>query len=263
VPGFEGPVEGLVEERHGQVLVLRLDRPDKANALTWDMIRGVGDAVAAAESDPETRVVVLTGTGDRVFTAGMDLVAMATPPSDPAEAASITGGWVRLLQGSVTIPVIAAVNGSALGGGFEVMLGADLAVVAEGARLGLPEVKRGLIAGGNAPFLAARLPLAVALELGMTGDPISAARAHELGLVNAVVPTAEVLPTALDYAQRIAANAPVAVAAMREIVRTSGMDGAAALDRFPELRDTVFASEDAAEGMRAFAEKRAPEWTGR
>lgn len=263
MPGFEGPVEGLVEERHGQVLVLRLDRPDKANALTWDMIRGVGAAVAAAETDPDTRVVVITGTGDRVFTAGMDLVAMASPPSDPAEAVAITGGWVRLLQGSVGIPVIAAVNGSALGGGFEVVLGADLAVVAEGARLGLPEVKRGLIAGGNAPYLAARLPLAIALELGLTGDPISAVRAYELGLVNAVVPAADVLPTALDLAQRIAANAPMAVAAMREIVRTSAMDGTAALERFPVLRDAVFGSEDAAEGMRAFAEKRDPAWSGR
>jgi enoyl-CoA hydratase len=256
-------VEGLVEARHGHVLVLRLDRPEKANALTWDMIRGVGDAVVAAESDPTTRVIVITGTGERVFTAGMDLVAMASPPSDPAEAAAITGGWVRLLQGDVAIPVVAAVNGSALGGGFEVMLGADLAVVAEGARLGLPEVKRGLIAGGNAPYLAARLPLAVALELGLTGDPIDAQRAYELGLVNSVVPTAEVLPTALELAQRIAANAPMAVAAMRETVRTASLDGPTALARFDELRDAVFSSEDAAEGMRAFAEKRAPEWKGR
>jgi enoyl-CoA hydratase len=256
-------VPGLVEERHGHVLVLRLDRPDKANALTWDMIRGVGDAVAAAEADPDTRVVVITGTGDRVFTAGMDLVAMATPPSDPAEAAAITGGWVRLLQGAVGVPVIAAVNGSALGGGFEVVMGADLAVVAEGARLGLPEVKRGLIAGGNAPWLAARLPLAVALELGMTGDPISATRAYELGLVNAVVPADHVLTTALELASRIAENAPMAVAAMRDIVRTASIDGPAALEQFPARRDAVFASADAAEGMRAFAEKRAPEWTGR
>jgi enoyl-CoA hydratase len=258
-----GSVEGLVEERHGHVLVLRLDRPEKANALTWEMIRGVGDAVAAAEADPDVRAVVLTGTGERVFTAGMDLVAMASPPSDPAEAAAITGGWVRLLQGGVAIPVVAAVNGSALGGGFELMLGADLAVVAEGARLGLPEVQRGLIAGGNAPFLAARLPLAVALELALTGDPIDAARARELGLVNAVVPAAEVLPTALELATRIAGNAPMAVAALREIVRTSAMDGAAGMERMPELRDAVFGSEDAAEGMRAFAEKRAPEWRGR
>lgn len=258
-----GNVAGLIEGRHGHVLVLRLDRPDKANALTWEMLRGVGDAVAAAESDPGTRVVVLTGTGDRVFTAGMDLVAMATPPSDPSEAAAITGGWVRLLRGEVGIPVIAAVNGSALGGGFEVVMGADLAVVAEGARLGLPEVKRGLIAGGNAPWLAARLPLAAALELALTGDPIDATRAYELGLVNAVVPTADVLPTALALAQRIAANAPMAVAAMREIVRTAAIDGPAALERFPALRDAVYASADAAEGMRAFAEKRAPEWKGR
>lgn len=262
MPG-ESAVEGLVEERHGHVLVLRLDRPDKANALTWEMIRGVGDAVAAAEADPDMRVVVLTGTGEKVFTAGMDLVAMATPPSDPAEAAAITGGWVRLLQGSVGIPVIAAVNGSALGGGFEVVMGADLAVVAEGARLGLPEVKRGLIAGGNAPWLAARLPLAVALELAMTGEPIGAARAYELGLVNAVVPGTDVLPTALALAQRIAANAPMAVAAMRETVRTAALDGPAAVERFPALRDAVFGSADAAEGMRAFAEKRDPEWTGR
>jgi enoyl-CoA hydratase len=258
-----GKVAGLVEERRGHVLVLRLDRPEKANALTWDMIRGVGNAVSGAEADPDVRVVVLTGTGERVFTAGMDLVAMASPPSDPDEARAITGEWVRLLQGDVTIPVVAAVNGSALGGGFELMLGADLVVAAEGARLGLPEVQRGLIAGGAAAYLAARLPLSVALELALTGDPIDADRALALGLVNAVVPGAEVLPTALALATRIAANAPMAVAAMREIVRTASIDGAAAVERMPALRDAVFASEDAAEGMRAFAEKRAPEWKGR
>jgi enoyl-CoA hydratase len=257
-----GGVDGLVEERHGHVLVLRIDRPDKANTLTFEIIGGLGAAIERAEEDGDLRVIVLTGTGERTFCAGMDLGAMARATSGEDEV-SVPTSYLRLLDGEVSVPVVAAVNGTAMAGGFELLLGCDLVVTSATARFGLPEVKRGLIAGQGTVALASRLPLSIALELGLTGEPIDAGRAYELGLANAVVDPDAVLPTALVLAERIAANAPMAVAATREILRGASVDPVATAERMPALRDAVFGSEDAQEGALAFMEKRPPVWKGR
>jgi enoyl-CoA hydratase/carnithine racemase len=252
----------LVRERRGNVLVARLNRPEARNALNPALLRGIAAAMDDAESDPAVRAVVLTGTGDRAFCAGMDLRAFAEGTGDFSDA-DATGGFSRLIQGEVTVPVIGAANASAVAGGFELLLGCDLIVASSGARFGLPEVKRGLFAAGGGTSLGTRVPLAVALEIALTGDPIDAERAYALGLVNAVVPPDEVLPTALDYADRIAANGPLGVAATKELVRLGVTDAARADERRRELQPVVFGSEDAKEGATAFVEKRAPVWKGR
>ncbi len=215
-----------------------------------------------AETDDTVRAVVITGSGDRAFCAGMDLRAFGGGESftldDEAGRA-----FQRLLDGTARVPLVGAANGAAVAGGFELLLACDVIVAAEHTTFALPEVQRGLIPAGGGIFLGTRVPLGVALELTLTGDPISAARAYELGLVNAVVPAAELLQRALAFAERIAGNGPLAVTAIKELVRLGVTDANLARDRMAALLPTVFTSEDAHEGAQAFVEKRAPVWRGR
>ena len=252
----------LVVERRGHVLVLRLNRPDVRNALDGELLHALGAGLVRAETDPDVWAVVLTGTGDRAFCSGMDLRAFAGGGITLAPGPELDA-FRRLTKGEITVPLVGAANAAAVAGGLELLLGCDLIVVAEGAKLGLPEVKRGLIAGGGGTFLGNRVPLGVALELALTGDSIDPARALALGLVNAVVPAAEVLPAAVDFAERIAANGPLAVRATKELVRLGVSDAAAHWARLGELQPEVFGSEDAREGALAYIEKRSPAWQGR
>lgn len=251
--------ETVRRSRRGEVLVLTVDRPHRKNALDPPTFIGLADALAEARDDPATRAVVLTAAGDDAFGAGMDLHSLV---EDPDRAKAAAARFREEMDSPDRIPVVAAVNGQAMGGGFELALRCDLVVAAEHARFGLPEVSHGLMAGAGATLLPCRIPLAVALELGMTADPISAQRAHELGLVNHVVPGPEVLPRALELAGRIAAHAPLAVAWMRKAMWAS-LDG-----REAGWRETlagleaVNASRDMVEGLAAFREKRPPVWTG-
>jgi enoyl-CoA hydratase/carnithine racemase len=252
----------LVRKQQGPVMTLRLNRPDARNALTPVLIKAIGAAMMEAESDESTRVVVLTGTGERVFCAGMDLRAFAAGQDMGIESES-GRAFSRLLRGEMAMPIIGAANGSALAGGLELLLGCDLIVLSEGAQLGLPEVKRGLIPGGGGTFLGTRIPVGIALEMALTGESIDAARAKELGLANAVVPHDQVLPCALAYAEQIAANGPLGVRAVKELVRLAVVDAAGAWQRLEDWLPTVFGSEDAREGAMAFVEKRPPAWVGR
>ena len=171
--------------------------------------------------------------------------------------------FFRLLDGAVGIPVVGAANGTAVAGGFELLLGCDVIVASDAAEFGLPEVKRGLFPAGGGTFLGTRIPLGIALELALTGDPISASRAAVLGLINLVTPPEEVLLSALALAERIAANGPLALAAVKELVRLGVTDAARARERQREWQELVFNSEDAREGATAFVERRPPVWRGR
>jgi enoyl-CoA hydratase len=237
----------LLTERTGGVLVLTLNRPEVRNALNPELKDRLLGALRDADTDPAVRVIVLTGAGP-VFCPGMDLKAFAKGAN--------FGGLSAFYKDGIAKPVIAALNGSALGGGFELALACDLIVAAQDAMIGMPEVKRGLFAAGGGTTLASRIPLTTALELGLTGDPISAGRAQEIGLVNKVVPAGQVLKEAMELAERIAANAPLAVAITKKLMRER---------RWGEPAETaaVFSSADAMEGARAFAERRPPAWTGK
>jgi enoyl-CoA hydratase/carnithine racemase len=252
----------LVVEHRGAVVVLRLNRPHARNALTPSLMSKLGAELLAAEADPDVRAIVLTGTGDRAFCSGLDLRSFAAGDQNEAGAADFQA-FNRFITGEARLPVIGAANATAVAGGLELLLGCDLIVMAEGARVGLPEVKRGLFAGGGGIFLGTRIPLNIALELALTGDPIDAHRAAALGLVNAVVAADKVLEAALDYAERIAANGPLGLAATKELVRLAVTDAPAAKARQRELQPVVFASDDAREGAVAFAERRDPVWRGR
>jgi enoyl-CoA hydratase/carnithine racemase len=257
----------LVTERQGPVLVARLNRPEARNALNPALMRAIGGAVTEAESDPGIRAVVVTGTGDRAFCAGLDLRSFADGEQDGAGDTDDDGtmaSFIRLLEGKVAVPVVGAANATAVAGGFELLLGCDLIVASSQAKFGLPEVKRGLFPGSPGTLLlGTRIPLSIALELTLTGDSIEAERALALGLVNAVVAPDQVLAAALDYAERIASNGPLGVAAVKELVRLGVADAGRAAERLRELQPQVFGSEDAQEGARAFVEKRAPVWQGR
>lgn len=242
------------------VLVVTLDRPRVRNAVDRRTAIALERAVDDAEADPTVRVLVLTGAGG-TFCSGMDLAGAhrgEVPVTDGR-------GPLGLTARPPTKPTIAAVEGAALAGGFELALCADLVVAAEDATFGLPEVKRGLLAAAGGLWRASvRLPRAVALELALVGDPLPARRLHELGLVNTVVPTGEALDAALDLARRIAANAPLSVAVGKRLVDAaptwSPEEG---FERQSELAGPVVLSDDAREGVAAYAEKRAPRWTGR
>lgn len=229
------------------------------------VMAGIGGGLLEAEGDSQVRAVILTGTGDRAFCAGMDLRAFAEgrmTPSDDDQAGM--EGFGTFIRGGLNTPVIGAANASAVAGGFELLMACDLIVASDQAQFGIPEAKRGLFAAGGGVFLPRRIPLAVALELGMTGEMIDAGRAADLGLVNRVVPPDEVLPTAMELAGRIAANGPLGVQATRILMRAAASrtdEEVWALQS--ELQPGVFGSEDAEEGSRAFIEKRAPDWKGR
>ncbi len=257
----DGGTDELVVARRGSVLVLRLNRPEVRNALSWSMIAGIGDAVAEAERDPEIRALVVTGTGDRSFCSGIDLRSFADGGGVTLDQHG--DGYLRLVAGQVEVPVIGAANASAVAAGFELLMGCDVVVASSEASFGLPEVKRGLFAGSGVMHVAKRLPLGVALEVALTGDPIDAERAYTLGLVNAVVAPDRVLEVALGFADRIAANAPLSLAATKQLVRMAAYGAPDADERLSEWQPRVFTSEDAREGASAFVEKRAPVWKGR
>lgn len=254
----------LVREQHGPVVVLRLNRPEARNALSPQLLADLGEAVLEAESDAGIRALVLTGTGDRAFCAGEDLRAFADSGGHVDVATDeVREAYMRLFTGEVTVPIVGAANATAVAGGLELLLGCDVIVASSQAKFGLPEVKRGLFPAGMGTFLGNRVPLGIALELLLTGDLISAARAHEIGMVNAVVEPDEVVPSAIALAERIAANAPLGLAACKELARLAVSDDARARERLDHWRKVVFASEDAREGAAAFIEKRDPVWRGR
>jgi enoyl-CoA hydratase/carnithine racemase len=252
---------------HGSVRVITMNRPERRNALDPDTYLGLGRAFVEAEHDDTVRVLVLTGAGDQAFCAGMDLKAFAArragAPGEGEAAGEASGpGTEVFVERVYPKPIIAAVNGAAVAGGFGIMLGCDLVVAAEHAVFGLPEVRRGLVGVGATSRAALRLPPAVVLELALTGAPIDAERALHHGLVNRVVPSADVLPTAIALAEEIATNAPLAVALTKEIAYDARRLLEVDIAAWRERAAPVFASDDAREGATAFAEKRPPEFTG-
>jgi crotonobetainyl-CoA hydratase len=257
----------VLVERRGNVLLITINRPEARNAINGAVSTGVGDALAQAQDDDAVRAVVLTGAGDKSFSAGADLKAIANReniyhPDHPE------WGFAGYVQHFIDKPTIAAVNGTALGGGTELALASDLVVAEQRAQFGLPEVKRGLIAGAGGVFrIIDQMPRKIALELLYTGEPISAADAARWGLVNRVVEDGGALQAALKLAEEITGNAPLSVRASKRIaygVEDGAIPGeAAGWARTGREFATLLRSEDAKEGPRAFAEKRAPVWKAR
>lgn len=249
----------LVEARDG-VQIITINRPEARNALNGAVARGIAAAVDELEERDDLRVGVLTGAGG-TFCSGMDLKGFLTGDMPVVEGRGLGG----ITEAPPRKPLIGAVEGWAVAGGFELLLACDLVVASETSKLGVPEVKRALVAGaGAALLLAQRIPQAIALELLLTGDPITAGRAAELGLVNRLTPEGGALDGALALADTIAANGPLAVAVTKQIARSaSDWTAEEGWQRQAELMAPVFVSADATEGATAFAEKRSPVWTGR
>ena len=249
--------EELLRERRGHVEILTINRPEARNAINRATAVALGDALDDCENDDDVWVVVLTGAGDKAFSAGMDLKAFAA-----GEFPITDQGFGGITQRDFPKPIIAAANGSALAGGFEIMISCDMVVAADHAKFGIPEASRGLVAGGGGLIRLPKLiPLVVAYEMALTADPIDAQRAYELGLVNRVVPTDQVLDVALALAERIAKNAPLAVRTSKDVMKRSRelteVDAWKASD---DAFGMIGRSSDAIEGAVAFAEKREPKW---
>ena len=253
----------LLRERQGHIEILTINRPEARNAINGAVSLAFGAAFDELEDDDDCWVVIVTGAGDKAFSAGMDLKAFAA--GEAGDIMGANGGFGGIAQRDFPKPIIAAVNGSALAGGCEIMLSCDLVVAVEEAKFGIPEVKRGLMAAAGALIrLPKRIPRAIAMELALTGDPIDAQRALALGLINRVVPADRLMEEALALAATIADNAPLAVRASKRVLKLAGelpdAEGWAINNAaVPE----VFGSADAMEGPIAFAEKRKPSWSGK
>lgn len=250
----------VLHERREGVLTITINRPAQKNAVNHEVALQLASALDLLDADPELAVGVLTGAGG-TFSAGMDLKAFATGEL-PVLAGRGFGGLTRAV---VSKPLIAAVEGWALGGGFELVLACDLIVAADDARFGCPEVTWGLVAmEGGLIRLPHRLPYHIAVRILLTGEPLPAAEAQQYGLVNELTAPGAALEGAHELARRVARNAPLALAATKEVLRaTQGLDESDAFARQDQLTAGLASSEDAHEGARAFAEKRAPVWHGR
>ncbi|MBI0293431.1 crotonase/enoyl-CoA hydratase family protein [Streptomyces sp. PRKS01-29] len=246
-------------ETIGSTLLITIDRPEARNAVNAAVAAGLADALDTLEDGSDLRAGVLTGAGG-TFSAGMDLKAALA-----GESPEVPGrGFGGLTQAATTKPLIAAVEGWALGGGFELALGCDLIVAAEDAAFGLPEVTRGLVAaGGGVIRLPKRIPYHLAMELLLTGEAIPGERAGALGIANRVVPAGTAVGAAVELAGRLAANAPLALAAVKRITRAAdGVPESYAFRAQEGEAAVLAASADVREGMTAFAERRAPRWQG-
>jgi E-phenylitaconyl-CoA hydratase len=247
------------------VAVITINRPDRLNAMDADHYRGLSEAWSRVRDDAEIRVAIVTGAGERAFTVGADIKSFVANPAGLEEV------WLtqkdQLLNRGLEVwkPVIAAVNGLCLGGGMTLLFATDIRVAAEHATFSLAEVKRGVIAGnGGTQRVLRQLPYAIGMEMLLTGDPIDAAAAAQWGLVNNVVPPAKLMEAAMDYAQRIARNAPLAVQAAKELaIRSRDLDLASGLRMEQLVNRMLQFSEDAAEGPAAFAQKRPARFRGR
>lgn len=249
----------VVVERRGAVLVMTIDRPAQRNAVNRAVSLALAAALDRLDANPELRVGIVTGAGGN-FCSGMDLKAFVAGERPEIEGRGLAG----LTETPPVKPLIAAVEGFALAGGFEIALACDLIVAAEGAAFGLPEAIRGLVAGsGGLIRLRERMPPNVALEYALTGARMTAADAHRWGLVNRLTPTGGALAAAIALAEEIASNAPLSVAASKRIMAESpGWPLAERWERQRGLVDAVVCSADAQEGARAFTEKRRPVWRG-
>jgi enoyl-CoA hydratase len=250
----------LLTERRDRVLLITLNRPDARNAVNLAMAEAMAAALDELDSDDDLSVGVIAGEG-KGFSSGMDLKAFASGERPWAGER----GFAGIVQKPAEKPLIAAIEGFAVAGGLEIALACDLIVAAKGAQLGIPEARRGLVAAGGAlRQLPRRLPGAIAMELALTGETITAERAAELGLVNRLADSGKALNGALALAEEVAANAPLALRASKTVLRRQwSWDDETFWARQGELVAPVFASEDAIEGATAFGEKRAPNWRGR
>ena len=250
----------LLRERRGHIELLTINRPEARNAINRATALALSAALDDCESDDDVWVVVLTGADTKAFSAGMDLKAFATGEFPITEK-----GFGGITKRDFPKPLIAAVNGSALAGGFEIMISCDMVVAADHAKFGIPEAQRGLIAGGGGLIrLPKRVPLTIAYEMALTADPIDAQRAYELGLVNRVVPGNQVLDAAIALAERIAKNAPLAVRVSKSVIKqATELNEEASWKVNDDAFGLIGRSADALEGAVAFAEKREPNWQGK
>ncbi|WP_024802955.1 crotonase/enoyl-CoA hydratase family protein [Nocardia sp. BMG51109] len=248
----------VLRERRGRTLVITINRPQVRNAINTAVSQGLADAIDELDDSPELSVGVVTGAGGN-FSAGMDLKAFSA-----GEIVIVPGRGLGFTEKPPAKPIIAAVEGYALAGGTEVVLATDLIVASKTAQFGVPEVKRGLVAGAGALLrLQHRIPYQKALELVLTGDNFTAEEAAEYGFVNALTEPGKALDEALALAGRITVNGPLAVAKTKEIIAKSGdWTSDEMWQKQLELVIPVFQSKDAQEGALAFAEKRPPKWTG-
>jgi enoyl-CoA hydratase len=254
----DSPEQEVLVEQRDRILVITINRPKSKNAVNAAVSRGLADAMDRLDDDPGLSVAVLTGAGGS-FCAGMDLKAFAR-----GENVAIEGRGMGFTERPPVKPVIAAVEGFALAGGTELALATDLIVASKDSAFGIPEVKRGLVAGGGGLLrLPQRIPYAIAMELALTGDNLPAQRAHELGLVSVLTEPGGALDGAIALAEKITANGPLAVAATKRIITESrGWTPDTMYAEQRKILMPVFGSNDAREGAVAFAEKRPPRWTG-
>ncbi len=247
------------------IAIITINRPDRLNAMDAEHYHGLSQAWMQVRDDPDLRVAVVTGGGDRAFTVGADIKSFLTRKAEWRDM------WMtqrdQILNRGIELwkPVIAAVNGFCLGGGVTLLLATDIRIASETATFGLSEVKRGLIAAnGGTQRVLSQLPYPIAMEMLMTGEPISAQAAAHWGLINKVVPRADLMRTAMDYARRLSSLAPLALQAAKELaIRSRDVDLATGLRMEQLVSELLRQTADAKEGARAFAEKRPPAFEGR